>query len=80
MALRVAVLHGAPLRDDSATHEARIATVLRLAETAAEAGCGLLVLPELFLCDGKSKAAQPTDGPLLDGMATLSATADGSGI
>jgi predicted amidohydrolase len=74
MALRVAVLHGAPLRDDSATHEARIATVLRLAETAAEAGCGLLVLPELFLCDGKSKAAQPTDGPLLDGMATLSAT------
>ena len=70
----MAVLHGKPLRDESASNAARIASALRLAESAAAVGSGLLVLPELFLCDGKSKAAQPADGPLLDGIATLCAT------
>jgi predicted amidohydrolase len=74
MSLRVAVLHGKPLRDESASNATRIASVLRLAESAAAAGSGLLVLPELFLSDGKSKAAQPVDGPLLDGIATLCST------
>ena len=74
MSLKVAVLQGQPLTDDSLSNAARIATVLRLAEKAQAAGCGLLVLPELFLAHGKSKAAQPADGPLMDGMATLSST------
>jgi predicted amidohydrolase len=75
MSLKVAVLQGLPLTDDcNSSNAARIATVLSLAEKAVAAGCGLLVLPELFLAHGKSKAAQPADGPLMEGMAALSST------